>query len=64
MWCWRGWVKSGEQENITQNYESALEHTPEIFGQVCMLYVDTEVNSVPLKAFVDSGAQVSVETRR
>ena len=38
-----------EQGNINENYESALEHTPEAFGRVQMLYVDMEVNGVPLK---------------
>uniref|UniRef100_A0A7S0QY69 DNA damage-inducible protein 1 n=1 Tax=Pyramimonas obovata TaxID=1411642 RepID=A0A7S0QY69_9CHLO len=49
-----------EQGNINENYESALEHTPEAFGRVQMLYVDMEVNGVPLKAFIDSGAQSTI----
>ena len=38
-------------KNIQENYETALEDTPEVFGRVVMLYVDTNVNNV------DSGAQ-------
>ncbi len=29
---------------------------PENMVKVCMLYINIEVNKVPIKAFVDSGA--------
>lgn len=48
-----------QQKNVMENYEHALEHSPEVFGQVDMLYVDMSVNGEPVKAFIDSGAQVS-----
>nr|GMC49778.1 DNA damage-inducible protein 1-like [Ipomoea batatas] len=48
------------QKSIDENWEAALEHNPEAFARVVMLYVDMEVNSVPLKAFVDSGAQSTI----
>ncbi|GBG63132.1 hypothetical protein CBR_g36902, partial [Chara braunii] len=48
------------QKQIDENMEAAIEHNPEAFGRVVMLYVDAEVNRVPLKAFVDSGAQSTI----
>ncbi|KAI4306264.1 hypothetical protein L6164_029557 [Bauhinia variegata] len=48
------------QQGIDENWAAALEHNPEAFARVVMLYVDMEVNGVPLKAFVDSGAQSTI----
>ncbi|KAL9259872.1 DNA-DAMAGE INDUCIBLE 1-like protein [Drosera capensis] len=48
------------QKGIDENWAAALEHNPEAFARVVMLYVDIEVNGVPIKAFVDSGAQSTI----
>ncbi|KAL8274830.1 hypothetical protein Esti_001236 [Eimeria stiedai] len=48
------------EERVNENYSMAREHLPEGFGTVCMLYVHLEINGVPCKAFVDSGAQQSI----
>jgi DNA damage-inducible protein 1 len=52
-----------QRGNIDENMEKAFEHTPESFTKVVMLYIDSQVNNVPVKAFVDSGAQMTIMTK-
>lgn len=47
-------------ELIQQSFLYANEYTPEIFGDVHMLYVPVELNGTEIHAFIDSGAQVSL----
>ena len=52
------------QQMIRSDYETAMENNPEFFGNVTMLYIDTQVNGHPVQAFVDSGAQSTIISKQ
>lgn len=53
-----------KQENINKNLDYAQENMPENFIKVPMLYIDCSVNNIPIHAFVDSGAQSTILSKK
>lgn len=51
-------------QNIQDNLSTAYKDHPESFAQVSMLYVVCMVNKVPVKVFVDCGAQATIITKK
>ncbi|KAL7676850.1 hypothetical protein ACOME3_003097 [Neoechinorhynchus agilis] len=51
------------ETNIARNMELAFEHFPETFALVTMLFIDCKVNNHALKAFVDTGAQMTIMSK-
>jgi DNA damage-inducible protein 1 len=47
-------------EQVEQNRQLALEHSPESFARVLMLYVPLRVQNTEIQAFIDSGAQMTI----
>jgi DNA damage-inducible protein 1 len=48
---------------IDEQVEYAMEHNPESFASVVMLYCKVEVNGNPISALIDSGAQMTIMSK-
>eukprot|EP00770_Monocercomonoides_exilis_P003509 MONOS_3490.1-p1 / transcript=MONOS_3490.1 / gene=MONOS_3490 / organism=Monocercomonoides_exilis_PA203 / gene_product=DNA damage-inducible v-SNARE binding protein Ddi1, putative / transcript_product=DNA damage-inducible v-SNARE binding protein Ddi1, putative / location=Mono_scaffold00082:128182-129421(+) / protein_length=290 / sequence_SO=supercontig / SO=protein_coding / is_pseudo=false len=49
-----------KNQQIDENYQKAMDETPEVFGVVQMLYIPVTVNKHSLVALVDTGAQSTI----
>eukprot|EP00029_Vermamoeba_vermiformis_P012095 TRINITY_DN6908_c0_g1_i1.p1 TRINITY_DN6908_c0_g1~~TRINITY_DN6908_c0_g1_i1.p1 ORF type:complete len:252 (-),score=60.24 TRINITY_DN6908_c0_g1_i1:119-874(-) len=50
-------------QNVFDNFEKAIVFNPESFVPTAMLYIHCSVNGVPVKAFIDSGAQLTIMSK-
>lgn len=51
---------SEKEERIIKNLEKAFTQIPESFIKVDMLYIPCQINGIDMKAFIDTGAQMSI----
>jgi Aspartyl protease len=49
---------------VNEQYRQAMQEYPESMGRVLMLYIEAKINGNPLQAFVDSGAQMTIMSKR
>jgi DNA damage-inducible protein 1 len=56
-------AKKDAQGLVNEQYMQAMQEYPESMGRVLMLYINAKINSHPLQAFVDSGAQMTIMSK-
>lgn len=56
-------AKKDAQVLVNEQYMQAMQEYPESMGRVLMLYINAKINSHPLQAFVDSGAQMTIMSK-
>eukprot|EP00980_Cylindrotheca_fusiformis_P005587 scaffold1184_cov132-Cylindrotheca_fusiformis.AAC.8 len=56
--------KKKKLREVHEQYEQAMHEYPESMGKVLMLYVEAKINDHPIQAFVDSGAQMTIMSKK
>lgn len=56
-------ARKDAQGLVNEQYLQAMQEYPESMGRVLMLYINAKINSHPLQAFVDSGAQMTIMSK-
>lgn len=52
------------KKKVEEQYYQMMEEYPESMGRVLMLYIDTKINGHPIQAFCDSGAQMTIMSKK